>query len=62
MAGYIGGMYAVSLALGPLGWIIAIIVIGAAVVSMDYIGKSFGNMIYDAGVNYYSNPMLNLNY
>jgi len=61
-AGYIGGLYAVSLALGPLGWIIAIIVIGAAVVTLDYLGKTFGHYAYNAGSNLYSNSILTLNY
>ncbi|WLQ16125.1 hypothetical protein O5O45_09380 [Hahella aquimaris] len=45
--GYIGGLYALSLALGPLGWIIAIIVIGAAAVSLDYMAKYAAGNTYD---------------
>ena len=59
-AGYIGGSLAVALALGPLGWFIAIIVIGAAVVAADYAGKALGNLFYDAGA--YSSEMLTLTY
>jgi len=51
--GYLGGLFAVSLALGPLGRIIAIVVIGAAVVASDYLGKEFGNFAYDAGTSLY---------
>ncbi len=60
--GYAGGTIAVWLALGPLGWLIAILVIGAAVVTMDYFGKSLGNYAYDTGASLYSNSILNLNY
>jgi len=43
-----GGALAMSLTLGPLGWIIAIIVIGAGAVIADHYGKSIGESIYDS--------------
>lgn len=60
--GSILGTLAVALTLGPLGWIIAIIVIGVAVVSADYIGKSFGNLVYDAGSSLYNNSTMRFAY
>ena len=60
--GVAGGFFAATLALGPLGWIIAIIAIGVAVVTMDYVGKTLGNLFFDAGASLYSSPMLTLTY
>ncbi len=62
LVGHAGGTYAVGLALGPLGWIIAILLIGVAVVAADYFGKYIGTLIYDGGSSLYSSPRLNLNY
>ena len=50
----LAGGYAAVLALGPMGWIIALIVIGVAVVSMDYLGKKFGNSVYGLGATLYN--------
>jgi hypothetical protein len=58
----IGGTLAASLALGPLGWIIAIIVIGATVVLADYIGKSVGSYLYNQGASIYNGATMTLAY
>ena len=60
--GYAVASIAITLALGPLGWIIAIFIIGAAVVAMGYAGKSLGKLIYDAGDSLYSDTILPLTY
>lgn len=44
---YVAGGIAVSLALGPIGWIIAIVLIGALAVGADYLGKYIGASMYD---------------
>ena len=54
-AGYLGGTFAATLALGPLGWIIAIFVVGLVAVGTDYAGKMFGNFVYDVGDSLYNN-------
>ena len=40
------GSYALGLMLTPIGWVIAIILIGAVAVGMDYAGKSIGRAAY----------------
>ena len=64
--GVTGGFFAATLVLGPLGWIIAIIAIGVAVVTADYRGKHLGDYHYGKGASLYSSlysqPLLTLSY
>jgi hypothetical protein len=43
----LGSSIAVSLALGPVGWIVVILLIGAVAVGADYFGKYLANSVYD---------------
>jgi uncharacterized membrane protein len=60
--GLAGGTLAATLALGPLGWIIAIIVIGATVVFADYVGKYVGSYLYGQGSSLYNGATMTLAY
>ncbi len=61
-ASFYGGTIAATLALGPLGWIVAIFVIGVVAVGTDAIGKKLGNSIYDLGGSLYNNSDRILSY
>jgi len=62
ITGFALGKIAVIIALGPMGWFLALVVLGIAVVSMDYMGKMIGNSIYDAGASFYNNTTMSLTY
>lgn len=62
LTGYIGGAIAASLVLGPLGWLVAIVVVGATVVATDYLGKTFGNFVYDQSASLYQYSRTNFAY
>ncbi len=47
VVGYIGGGVAIGLALGPVGWLIAIVLIGATAVVADYTGRWIAGSGYD---------------
>lgn len=62
MTGLVLGKIALMLALGPLGWVVALVVLGAAVVTADYLGKTLGNFVYGLGESLYDNTTMTLTY